>query len=64
MKRQHRSVFLKSIVLSSTAFLVLGALFSCSSNRGFSGKQESIYRHELDRLKEVAKNNLTDNIKE
>ena len=64
MKRQHRYVFLNSIVLSSTAFLVLGVFFSCSSNRGFSGKQESIYQLELDRLKEVAKNNLTDNIKE
>ncbi|MGJ1239574.1 MGH1-like glycoside hydrolase domain-containing protein [Sphingobacterium siyangense] len=64
MKRQHRSVFLKSIVLSCTAFLFLCVLFSCSINRGLESNQELIYLHELNRLKEAAKNNLVDNIEE
>ncbi|WON94191.1 MGH1-like glycoside hydrolase domain-containing protein [Sphingobacterium sp. UGAL515B_05] len=64
MKRQHHSVFLKSIVLSCTAFLFLCVLFSCSINRGLESNQELIYLHELNRLKEAAKNNLVDNIEE
>ncbi|WP_312334468.1 MGH1-like glycoside hydrolase domain-containing protein [Sphingobacterium sp.] len=58
MKRQYSFCFLHASFLVTAVSIPLIFLFSCST------KREMVYQHELNRLKDIARTNLMENIDE